>query len=88
MHRLNRELIRRWLDEHNWSIGRLAEECSALSEDTISPRAMRNAVNGIAPVRPGRVRLICRVTEKYGDGIRRADLVAEAEPREAPRVRS
>lgn len=66
---LNRDLIRRWLEERNWSIGRLAEECSAVGEDTVSPGALRNAVNGIDPMRPGRIRLICRVTQKYGDGI-------------------
>lgn len=83
---LNRELIRRWLEVHNWSIGRLAEECSALGEDKVSAGAMRNAVNGIDPMRPGRIRLICRVTEKYGDGIRYEDLVDRA--REPSRGRS
>jgi hypothetical protein len=69
MPRINRELIRTWLDDHNWSIRRLAEECSVLSEDTISEGAMRNVVNGIDGMRVGRIKLICRVTAKYGDGI-------------------
>lgn len=75
MPRLNRDLIRGWLEDHNWSVRRLAEECSALGVDTISEGSMRNAVNGTDPMRPGRIRLICRVTQKYGDGIQYEDLV-------------
>ena len=63
---LNRAVIREWLVEHNWSVGRLAQECGALGEDTIPEGVMRNVVNGVDPMRPGRIR---RVTEKYGDGI-------------------
>jgi hypothetical protein len=66
---LNRDVIRRWLEEHNWSIKRLAEECSTLGEDTFPVGTLRNAVNGIDPMRPGRIRVICKVTAKYGDGI-------------------
>lgn len=66
---LNREVIRDWLAEHNWSVSRLAAECSALGEDTISEGTMRNAVNGIDPMRPGRIHVISQVTAKYGDGI-------------------
>lgn len=69
MPRLNRDRIRSWLDMHNWSIGRLAEECSSIGEDTIPAGTMRNAVNGIDPMRPGRVHLICKVTALYGDEI-------------------
>jgi hypothetical protein len=69
MPKLNRDVIRSWLEEHNWSIKRLAEECSALGEDTIPEGTMRNAVNGIDPMRPGRIRLICKTTSIYHDGI-------------------
>jgi hypothetical protein len=69
MPKLNREVVRAWLVEHNWSVGRLAEECSAITEDTVSEGVMRNAVNGIDPMRPGRINLIRKITEKYGDGI-------------------
>lgn len=69
MPRLNRERLRGWLEDHNWSIGRLADECNVLGLDDITEGTMRNAVNGIDPMRPGRIKLICRVTAKYGDGI-------------------
>lgn len=69
MPRLNRELIRTWLEDHNWSVDRLARECSALGEDTISAGSMRNAVNGRDPMRPGRIKLICQVTQIYGNGL-------------------
>ncbi|GAB3446317.1 hypothetical protein [Actinophytocola sediminis] len=74
---INRKLIRAWLEEHNWPIRRLVEECNALGEDTISEGSMRNAVNGIDPMRPGRIRLVCRVTQKYGDGLQYEDLVRD-----------
>lgn len=48
---------------------------SELSEDTISEGAMRNVVNGIDGMRVGRIKLICRVTAKYGDGIAYEELV-------------
>jgi len=76
MPKLDRDRIRLWLEEHNWSVSRLAEECSALGEDTFPEGTLRNAVNGIDPMRPGRIRVICRVTAKYGDGIPYAQLVA------------
>ncbi len=38
---------------------------------------MRNTVNGIDPMRPGRIKLICRVLAKYGDGISYAELVED-----------
>ncbi|GAB3431017.1 hypothetical protein [Actinophytocola sediminis] len=69
MPKLNRTLIRDWLEHHNWSIRRLAEECSAIGEDTFAEGTMRNVVNGIDPMRPGRIRVICKVLAKYGDGI-------------------
>jgi len=71
---LDRERIRTWLEDHNWSVERLAAECSEVGEDTIPEGTMRNAVNGIDPMRPGRIKLICRVTTKYGDGIPYAEL--------------
>lgn len=86
MPRLNREVIRQWLAERNWSTRRLAEECSAIGEDRLADGVVRNAVNGIDPMRPGRIRLIRRVTEKYGDGIPYGRLVAE-QPRQ-PESRS
>lgn len=75
MPRVNRALIRGWLDTHNWSIGRLAAECNDLGLDEITEGTMRNVVNGIDPMRRGRIRLICRVTAKYGDGIAYEQLV-------------
>lgn len=74
MPKLNRDVIRTWLDEHNWSVRRLAEECNSLGGDTISEGTMRNAVNGIDPMRTGRINLISRVTAKYGDGLTFAQL--------------
>jgi hypothetical protein len=79
MPKLNREVIRDWLDEHNWTVGRLAEECSALGEDKFSEGTVRNAVNGIDPMRKGRIRVICKVTARYGDGISYARLVDDGE---------
>ena len=69
--------MRGWLVDHNWSIGRLAEECNVLGLDDITEGTMRNAVNGIDPMRPGRIKLICRVTAKYGDGIPYEQIVAD-----------
>lgn len=74
---LNRAVIRGWLVERNWTVGRLAEECSALGEDTFPIGTVRNAVNGLDPMREGRIRVICKVTARYGDGIPYARLVAE-----------
>jgi hypothetical protein len=79
MPKLNRNVIRDWLAEHNWSIGRLAEECTALGEDVFAEGTVRNAVNGIDPMRVGRIRVICRVTRLYGDGIPYMRLVANDE---------
>jgi len=72
---LNRERIRTWLEDHNWSVTRLAAECNALGHDEIPEGTLRNAVNGIDPMRPGRIKLICRVTANYGDGIAYDQLV-------------
>lgn len=77
MPKLNRAVIRGWLAEHNWTVGRLAAECSALGEDRFSPGTVRNAINGIDPMREGRIRVICKVTARYGDGIPYRHLVAE-----------
>lgn len=79
MPKLNREVIRSWLEDHNWSIKRLAEECSALGEDTIPEGTMRNAVNGIDPMRPGRIKVISKITSRYGDGIPYVRLTADDE---------
>jgi len=76
MPKLNRDRIRLWLDEHNWSIRRLAEECSALGEDNFPEGTMRNAVNGIDPMRPRRIRVISKVMTKYGDGLTYDELTA------------
>lgn len=75
MPRIRRELICSWLVDHAWSVKRLAQECSALTEDTISEGAMRNVVNGTDSARIGRIKLICRVTAKYGDGITYEELI-------------
>jgi hypothetical protein len=74
---LNGHRIRAWLEEHNWTIGRLAEECSAMGDDTFPAGTLRNVVNGIDPMRPGRIRVICRVTARYGDGIPYDQLVED-----------
>jgi hypothetical protein len=73
--KLNRELIRTWLEDHNWTMRRLTAECNLLGEDTFAEGTVRNAVNGIDPMRVGRIKVICRVTAKYGDGISYARLV-------------
>lgn len=77
MPKLNRAVIREWLEEHNWTIARLAQECSALGADEFSEGTVRNAVNGIDPMRPGRIRVICKVTRKYGDGIPYGQLIVD-----------
>jgi hypothetical protein len=82
MPKLNRELIRAWLEEHNWTVRRLAAECSALGEDTFAEGTMRNAVNGIDPIRPGRIRVVCKVLAKYGDGIPYTRLVGDTDSAE------
>ena len=75
--KLNRAVIRAWLVEHNWTVDRLADECSVLGEDTFPAGTVRNAVNGIDPMREGRIRVICKVTARYGDGIPYRRLVAD-----------
>jgi hypothetical protein len=40
-----------------------------MGEDTLSEGTVRNAVNGIDPMRPGRIKVICKVLAKYGDGV-------------------
>ncbi|GAB3466864.1 hypothetical protein [Actinophytocola sediminis] len=79
MPKLNRDVIRDWLAHHNWTIPRLAEECSALGEDTFPAGTMRNVINGIDPMREGRIRVICKVTARYGDGIPYHRLVADGD---------
>jgi hypothetical protein len=69
MPKLNRELIRGWLEDHNWTVARLTAECNLMSDDAFSEGTVRNAVNGIDPMRPGRIKVICRVLAKYGDGV-------------------
>lgn len=77
MPKLNREVIREWLEEHNWTVGRLAEECSTLGQDVFREGSLRNAVNGIDPMRARRIRVICKVTAKFGDGLSYAELVEQ-----------
>lgn len=77
MPKLNRDVIRAWLVEHNWTVRRLADECSVLGEDTFVEGTVRNAVNGIDPMRPGRIQVICKVTARYGDGIPYRRLVVD-----------
>ena len=74
---LNRAVIRAWLVEHNWSVSRLARECSAIGEDLFTTGTVRNAVNGIDPMRPGRIQVVCKVTARYGDGIPYWRMVAD-----------
>jgi hypothetical protein len=78
MPKLNRERIRRWLEEHNWSVQRLTDECNAVSEDTFTEGTVRNAVNGIDPMRPGRIRVIAKVTRRYSEGIPYEQLIADS----------
>jgi hypothetical protein len=66
---LNRDLVRTWLDDRNWTVGRLADECTAMGEDTFPASTLRNVVNGLDPMRTGRIKVICKVTARYGDGI-------------------
>jgi hypothetical protein len=80
--KLKREVIRAWLEDHNWTVQRLTAECNALGEDTFSEGSVRNAVNGIDPMRPGRIKVICRVLARYGDGIPYAQLVAHGGERQ------
>ena len=69
MPKLNRDRIRQWLEEHNWTVQRLTQECNALGDDVFAEGTVRNAINGIDPMRPGRIRVIAKVTARYGDGI-------------------
>lgn len=80
MPKLNRDRIRDWLEEHNWSVQRLTEECNALTEDVFAEGTVRNAINGIDPMRPGRIRVIAKVTARHSDGIPYAQLIADAQP--------
>lgn len=54
MPKLNRDRIRTWLEDHNWTVGRLTAECNLMSDDTFSEGTVRNVVNGIDPLRRGR----------------------------------
>jgi hypothetical protein len=45
---------------------------------------MRNAVNGIDPMRPGRINLISKVTAKYGDGLKYAQCRRPSRQRDSP----
>lgn len=82
MPKLNRHLIRTWLEDHNWTVQRRTVECNALGLDTFAEGTMRNAVNGIDPMRPGRIKVICKVLAKYGDGIPYAQLVDDSNRKE------
>jgi hypothetical protein len=80
---LNRPRIRGWLDDHNWSYQRLADACLEIDPaDKMSSEVVRNAVMGHDPIRPGRVRLIEKVTQKAGDPIPYSELVAEEKKEE------
>ncbi|WP_154814627.1 hypothetical protein [Actinophytocola xinjiangensis] len=69
MPKINGTLLKHWLATHNWSVNRLARECTTLGEDTIPEGTLRNALAGRDPIRPGRIHLIAHVTAKYGDGL-------------------
>jgi hypothetical protein len=47
-----------------------------LGEDTFSEGTVRNAVNGIDPMRPGRIKVIGKVLARYGDGVPYKRLIA------------
>lgn len=85
---LNRPLIKEWLTDHNWSVGRLADECHVLDPDDLIPEGvMRNAVNGIDPMRIGRIKVIARVTDKYQPLLPLTALVAgDDEDEEGPKT--
>lgn len=83
---MNRDVIRGWLARHNWSVSRLARECSALGEDTFPEGTMRNVVNGIDPAREGRIHVVAKVTAKFGDGLTYEALVAPNRPTRATRT--
>lgn len=83
MPKLNRDRIRQWLEEHNWSVQRLTQECNAIGEDVFSEGTVRNAINGIDPMRPGRIRVIAKVTARYSDGIPYTQLIADPQPHES-----
>lgn len=60
--------IRLWLREHDWDYDRLAAECNTIPnrpDDNWSAGAVRNAVNGHDPVRPGRIERIAAVTKQH-----------------------
>lgn len=43
MPKLNRELIRGWLEDHNWTVARLTAECNAIGDDnnrTVTGRSL------------------------------------------------
>jgi hypothetical protein len=69
MPKLNKHVMRSWLDNHNWSIDHLADECTTLGKERFPKGTVRNAVYGIDPMRPDRIHVICAVTAKYGDGL-------------------
>jgi len=90
---LNRPRIRGWLDDHNWSYQRLADECREIDpDDLMSSEVVRNAVMGHDPIRVGRIKLIEKATRKAGDHVPFGDLVADGkkddekkdEPKEEP----
>jgi hypothetical protein len=73
---LNREVLWAWLKTHKWSVRRLAEECTAIGEDSFVVSTMYNVVNGTNFMRSDRIKVICQVTAKYGDGVSYDRLVA------------
>jgi len=77
--KLNKTVIREWMLKHNWSMRRLAAECTALGMGYFNTSTVRNAVNCGDPMAPGRIRVICRVTARYGDRIPYERLVADPE---------
>lgn len=76
MPKLKKTVIREWLISHNWTIARLTKECNALGMGYFNTDTMRNVVNGIDPMAAGRIRVICRVTARYGDQIPYERLIA------------
>lgn len=77
MPKINRVLIRSWLEKHNWTVERLTDECNSITDELIPFNTMRNVVNGIDSMRPGRIRVICAVTAAQGDAIKYAELVVD-----------
>ena len=76
MPKMERELIRAWLEDHRWTVQRLAAECNALGLDTLSEGTMADTVNGIDPMGAGSAHV--PGTRQVRGGIPYAELVDDS----------